>query len=186
MENRFGLFVHWGLYAIPAVHEQVLINGNWPHEAYEALARRFNPTQFDAEAWVKAAKNAGMRYICVTAKHHDGFCMWDTKQTDYSVMRTPYGKDIIGMFAEACHKHGMLFSVYYSIPDWHHPNAYNPLSSHQWKAKSPELADMGAYVDYIKMVAGEDHVAKTKYTSIFRIPVDDYADEPIVIKAEEA
>ncbi len=149
-ENRFGMFIHWGLYAIPAVHEQVLARGDWRHEDYEALAARFNPTQYRPEEWVKLAKDAGMRYLCFTAKHHDGFCLWNTRQTEYSVMNTPYGKDVLAMLAEACEKHGVALSLYYSIPDWHHPAAYNPLSSHQWKAKYPERADMTAYIDFIK------------------------------------
>lgn len=150
MKNRFGLFVHWGLYAIPAFHEQVLARGNWEHADYEALATQFNPDKFDPEKWVLLAKDAGMEYLCFTTKHHDGFCMWDTKQTDYNIMHTPYGKDVLAMLADACKKHGIKLSLYYSNPDWYHPNAYNPLSSHQWKAKHPDQADMGKYIAFIK------------------------------------
>lgn len=148
--NRFGLFVHWGLYAIPAVHEQVLARGDWKHEDYEALAGRFDPVRFDPGEWVRMAKDAGMTYLCVTAKHHDGFCLWDTKQTEYNIMRTPYGRDILAMLAEACERGGMKLSLYYSLPDWHHPDAYNPLSSHQWKAKRTEGGDYAAYLDFVK------------------------------------
>ncbi len=149
-QNRFGMFIHWGLYAIPAVHEQVLARGDWRHADYEALAAQFNPVSYDPEEWVRLAKEAGMSYLCFTAKHHDGFCLWDTRQTDYNVMNTPYGRDVLAMLARACEKYGVLLSLYYSIPDWHHPAAYNPLSSHQWKAKSPQRADMAAYIDFIK------------------------------------
>ncbi len=150
MQNRFGMFIHWGLYAIPAVHEQVLARGDWKHEDYEALMHRFNPEKYDPEEWVKLARDCGMSYICFTAKHHDGFCMWDTAQTDYNIMKTPYGRDVLAMLADACKKYDMKLSLYYSNPDWHHPNAYNSKSTHQWKAKHPELSDMDAYIAYIK------------------------------------
>ena len=116
MQNRFGMFVHWGLYAIPAVHEQVLARGGWNHDDYEALMHRFNPIKYDPEAWVKLACDCGMSYLCFTTKHHDGFCMWDTKQTDYNIMNTPYGKDVLKLLADACRKYGMKLSLYYSIP----------------------------------------------------------------------
>ena len=150
MQNRFGLFIHWGLYAIPAVHEQVLARGDWNHDDYEALMHRFDPIRYDPEAWVRMARDCGMSYLCFTTKHHDGFCMWDTGQTDYNIMNTPNGKDVLKLLADACHKYGMKLSLYYSNPDWHHPNAYNALSTHQWKAKYPELTDMDAYIAYIK------------------------------------
>ena len=150
MQNRFGMFLHWGLYAIPAVHEQVLARGDWRHEDYEALMHRFNPTEYDPEAWVRLAKDCGMSYICFTAKHHDGFCMWDTAETDYNIMHTPYGRDVLRMLADACRKYDMKLSLYYSNPDWHHPCAYNSLSTHQWKAKNKDGADMDAYIAFIK------------------------------------
>ena len=150
MQNRFGLFIHWGLYAIPAVHEQVLARGDWNHDDYEALMHRFDPIRYDPEAWVRMARDCGMSYLCFTTKHHDGFCMWDTGQTDYNIMNTPYGKDVLKLLADACRKYGMKLSLYYSNPDWHHPNAYNALSTHQWKAKYPEKSDMDAYIAFIK------------------------------------
>lgn len=150
MQNRFGMFIHWGLYAIPAVHEQVLARGDWTHGEYEALMHQFHPTDYDPEAWVRLARECGMSYICFTAKHHDGFCMWDTKQTGYNIMHTPYRRDVLVMLADACRKYDMKLSLYYSNPDWHHPNAYNALSTHQWKAKYPEQSDMAAYLAFIK------------------------------------
>ena len=167
MQNRFGMFVHWGLYAIPAVHEQVLARGDWRHEDYEALIRQFNPVRYDPDEWVRLAQEAGMRTVCFTAKHHDGFCLWDTKETDYSIMNTPWGKDALYMLAEACEKRGMGLSIYYSIPDWHHPAAYNPLSSHQWKAKDPAHADMKAYIAFIKAQVRELLTGYGKIYSFF-------------------
>ena len=87
MENKFGLFIHWGIYSLTGIQEQAFARANLNREEYEALAERFDPTDYDPEEWVKSAKNAGMEYICFTTKHHDGFCMWDTKYTDYKAKR---------------------------------------------------------------------------------------------------
>ena len=149
-ENRFGMFIHWGIYSLTGVHEQALIKTDISHEEYEALARSFDPVKYDPEEWVLLAKSAGMKYICFTAKHHDGFCMWNTKQTDYNVMNTPYGKDVLKMLSDACKKHGIELSIYYSCPDWHHEYGHNPASTHQWGAKYPDKVDTGLYIEYVK------------------------------------
>ncbi|MBO5269207.1 MAG: alpha-L-fucosidase, partial [Clostridia bacterium] len=149
-ENKFGMFIHWGLYAVTGVQDQVYARMNWPREKYEALIHEFNPVKYDPEAWVLLAKEAGMKYICFTTKHHDGFCMWDTKYSDYSIMHTPYGKDVLKMLADACKKHGMLLSLYYSNPDWNHPYGYNPASTHQWKAVTENGVNTEIYREYIK------------------------------------
>lgn len=149
-QNQFGLFIHWGLYSLLGLHEQALARYDLDHTEYEALMHRFNPTSYDPEQWVLLAKKAGMQYICFTTKHHDGFCMWDTRQTDYNVMNTPYGKDVLKMLADACKKHGMRLSLYYSNPDWHHPFGYNPASSHQWKAKYKDCVDTEKYREFVK------------------------------------
>ena len=90
--NKLGMFIHWGIYAETGLHEQALARYNIPFEEYDDLVERFNPTEYNPEEWVLLAKKAGMQYICFTAKHHDGFCMWDTKYTDYNVMNTPCRK----------------------------------------------------------------------------------------------
>jgi len=150
-ENKLGLFIHWGVYSMYALHEQVLARYDVSYEEYEARALTFDPKDYNPEQWVLLAKNAGMKYICFTAKHHDGFCMWDTKYTDYNIMNTVYGKDVLKMLAEACLKHGMLLSIYYSCPDWHHEHGYNSASSHQWKAKNKDgEAKYEIYLDYVK------------------------------------
>ena len=95
--NKFGMFIHWGLYALTGLHEQAIARYDIDSENYEALMREFCPDEYDPEKWVLLAKKAGMKYICFTAKHHDGFCMWDTKETDYNVMNTPYGRDVLRM-----------------------------------------------------------------------------------------
>ncbi|MBQ7348101.1 MAG: alpha-L-fucosidase [Clostridia bacterium] len=148
--NKFGMFIHWGIYALTGVQEQVIARNDMSHEEYDKLVGQFNPTEYDPEEWVLLAKNAGMKYICFTTKHHDGFCMWDTKYTDYNVMNTPYGKDVLKMLADACRKHGMKLSLYYSNPDWHHENGYNSYSTHQWKAVNPSAGDREKYRAYVK------------------------------------
>jgi len=149
-KNKFGMFIHWGIYALTQLQEQAYARYDIPREEYEALAKQFNPEQYDPEEWVLLAKNAGMKYICFTAKHHDGFCLWDTKYSDYNIMNTPYGKDVLKMLADACRKHGMLLSLYYSNPDWHHPQGYNPDSTHQWKSVNLNAPDFETYKQYIK------------------------------------
>ena len=149
-ENKFGMFIHWGIYALTGVQEQAFARMDIPREDYEDLMHKFNPVKYDPEKWVLLAKEAGMKYICFTTKHHDGFCMWDTKYTDYNIMNTPYGKDVLKMLADACEKHGMLLSLYYSNPDWHHPNGYNPASSHQLKAVTENGVNTALYLEYVK------------------------------------
>ena len=149
-ENKFGMFVHWGIYAQTGVQEQAYARMDMARDEYEALATTFNPVKYDPEKWVLLAKEAGMEYICFTTKHHDGFCMWDTKYTDYNIMNTPYGKDVLKMLADACRKHGMLLSLYYSCPDWHHPYGYNPASPHQQKAGMRSDINPEIYREYVK------------------------------------
>lgn len=152
MKNRFGMFVHWGIYSILGTHEQALSRFDLDYAEYESLAERFNPIEYDPREWVRLAKSAGMEYICFTTKHHDGFCLWDTRATDYNIMNTPYGKDVLKMLADACREEGMRLSLYYSLPDWHREDAYNELASrqHQWKSKLHERADKAAYVAFVK------------------------------------
>lgn len=149
-ENKFGMFIHWGIYALTGLHEQAIARYDLDREYYENLKNSFDPVDYDPEKWVLLAKKAGMKYICITAKHHDGFCMWDTKYTDYNIMNTPYGKDVLKMLADACKKHGMLLSLYYSNPDWHYEYGYNPNSSHQWKSVQTERVDTEKYREFVK------------------------------------
>jgi len=133
-EAKFGMFIHWGLYAIPAgVWKGVCVPGigEWiqhrariPVKEYKQLARLFNPTKFNAEEWVRVAKEAGMKWIVITAKHHDGFCMFNTEFTDYNVVTaTPFRRDPLKELAEACRKESIRLGFYYSqLLDWHHPD----------------------------------------------------------------
>jgi alpha-L-fucosidase len=159
-DARFGMFIHWGLYAIPAgswnghaipgIGEWIMDRANIPVADYEKLAAQFNPTAYDPEEWVRLARDAGMKYIVITSKHHDGFTLFDTDTTAYdAVDATPYGKDLLLPLSEACRKYGLKFCTYYSIMDWHHPaqyrhdeNRYNPTRIH------PDRKD--EYIQYMK------------------------------------
>ena len=149
-ENKFGMFIHWGFYALTGIQEQAFARMDMPREEYEALMHKFDPVKYDPEKWVLLAKEAGMEYICFTTKHHDGFCMWDTAYSDYKITNTPYGKDTLKMLADACQKHGMKLSVYYSCPDWNHKNGYNPATTHQWKAHMENGVDHAPYLEYVR------------------------------------
>ena len=119
-DARFGLFIHWGVYSVLGDGEWVMNNQNISIEEYEKLPSFFNPVYFDAEEWVLMAKDAGMKYITITSRHHDGFSMFDSKASDYNIVKkTPYGKDVLKMLAEACRKHELKLFFYYSQLDWY-------------------------------------------------------------------
>ena len=121
-DARFGMFIHWGLYALPARHEWVKQRERLTNDQYQKYFEHFNPDLYDAHEWAKKAKEAGMKYVVLTSKHHEGFCMWDSKYTDYKVTNTPYGKDIIKEYVEAFREEGLKVGFYYSLIDWHHPD----------------------------------------------------------------
>jgi alpha-L-fucosidase len=134
-DARFGMFIHWGLYAVPAgeykgqrskeIGEWIMSWANIPRAEYEHFADEFNPVKFDAAAWVATAKNAGMKYIVITSKHHDGFAIYDSAVSDYDIVdRTPYKKDPVAELAAETKKAGLKFCFYYSIMDWHHPSQF--------------------------------------------------------------
>jgi alpha-L-fucosidase len=130
-EARFGMFIHWGLYAVPAgeyqgktvkgIGEWIMSKANIPRDEYEKFAPQFNPTKYDADQWCQMAKQAGMKYIVITSKHHDGFSLFDTPGEYDIVDATPYAKDLLKPLQQACVRHGLKFCTYYSIMDWHHP-----------------------------------------------------------------
>lgn len=153
---RFGLFIHWGLYAIPAGEwGDDTHHGEWirhtaqiPREEYAQLVDQFNPQQFNAREWVNLAKEAGMKYIIITSKHHDGFSLFDSKYTEFDIMASPFGRDVLKELAEACAEEDIKLGWYYSIMDWYHPD-YLPRRS--WESDRPtEDADFGRYVFYMK------------------------------------
>ncbi len=133
-DAKYGMFIHWGLYAVPAgewngkkvpgIGEWIMHNAKIPVPEYEKLAPQFNPTKFDARHWARVAKSAGMRYLVITSKHHDGFSLFDTAVNDYNIVdATPFRRDPMRELAAACRGEGIKFGFYYSIMDWHHPQA---------------------------------------------------------------
>ena len=154
--RRLGMFVHWGVYSVGGAHEQEWMRRGLSKAEYERYAVRFTGERFHPDDWVDAAESFGAEYIVLTAKHHDGFCLWDTVTTDWNVMHTPFRRDAVGELSAACRRRGMKFGIYYSNPDWHHPNAWNPLSTHQLAAPNPgDIPDMAAYRAYVKAQISE-------------------------------
>jgi len=150
-EKRFGMFIHWGLYSIPAWHEQHQYRLRVPRKEYEQLINQWNPVKFNPEQWLDLLQETGMEYITITTKHHDGFCLWDTKETSFNTMQSPYGKDIIGMLAEACHRRDIPLCLYYSIVDWHHPNYPNQGRHHETPGPEPgDQPDWDKYMEFLK------------------------------------
>ena len=151
LQKRFGMFVHWGLYSIDAWHEQILWRGRKSRDEYERLIHIFNPEKFDPYNWLDLMETAGMEYMCFTAKHHDGFCMWNTRYTDYNIMNTPYKRDIVKMLSDACARRGLGFGLYYSIPDWHHKNYPNLGRHHEMTGLRPgDEPDFNKYAGYME------------------------------------
>lgn len=120
-EARFGMFIHWGLYALPARHEWVKNRERMTNEQYQKYFENFNPDLYNPKEWARMAKDAGMKYVVLTAKHHEGFCLFDSKYTDYKSTNTPCGKDLIKEYVEAFRAEGLKVGFYYSLIDWHHP-----------------------------------------------------------------
>ncbi|HEV8125170.1 MAG TPA: alpha-L-fucosidase [Gemmatimonadales bacterium] len=155
-EARFGMFIHWGLYSILAGEwggrtdyaEWIRNNAHIPVTEYDKLVARFNPTLFDADRWVSLAKEAGMGYLTITTKHHDGFCLFDSKLTDFCVRSTPFKRDIMREMAEACRRRGIRQCWYHSIMDWHHPD-YLPRRDWEAETRSAEGARYARYLEYL-------------------------------------
>ena len=157
-EARFGLFIHWGVYAVPAgtyhdkrvggIGEWIMFNGKIPVAEYRQFAREFNPVKYNADEWVSLAKEAGMKYIVITSKHHDGFALFDSKASDWNVVKaTPYGKDLLKPLAEACSRQGLKLGFYYSqAQDWNNPGG--GVCGQHW-----DPAQNGSMDDYIDKVA---------------------------------
>src|ERR1022692_3121895 len=121
-EARFGMFIHWGLYSVLGRHEWVMENEGIPVAEYEQLAKRFKPKPNAARDWARLAKRAGQKYMVMTTKHHEGFCHWDTKLTDYCAPKQGPGRDLVREFVDAARAEGLRVGFYYSLMDWHHPD----------------------------------------------------------------
>jgi len=168
-DARFGLFIHWDMSSLAGTEISWSRKGSKPLDiygdqagyvedpAYDHLYQNFNPTHFDAQAWVRLAQAAGMKYLVFTAKHHGGFCMWDTRFTDYSIMHTPFHRDVVRELADACHAAGLRFGIYYSPRDWHQPD-YG-------------IGDNAKYVSYM---AGQLRELLTNYGTVDVLWFDSY------------
>jgi alpha-L-fucosidase len=146
-DMRFGMFIHWGPVSITGREIGWSRGAETPVEVYDDLYRQFNPKQFNAEEWARIARDAGMKYLVLVTKHHDGFSMWDTQQTDYNIMRTPFARDVVKELSAACKKYGIAFGTYYSVCDWHHPDF--PLGSPGGKTKKPN-PNLDRYTEYLR------------------------------------
>ena len=149
-EHRYGMFVHWGLYSITGWHEQHQWRGRVERNKYVQLSKHWNPKKFNPDEWLDLMEEAGMKYITITTKHHDGFCLWDTKETAFNTVNTPYKKDIIGMLADACHKRQIPLCLYYSIADWNQPNYPNEGRHHELQPQPGDSPDWDKYMEFLK------------------------------------
>jgi alpha-L-fucosidase len=174
-DSKFGLFIHWGVYSVLGKGEWVMNNDHMPVNEYEKLPGRFNPTEFDAAAWVSMAKDAGMKYITITSKHHDGFAMFATNEGNWNIVtRTVYQKDPLKMLADECHKQGIKLFFYHSQLDWHSPD-YFPLGRTGHDSGRPEGGDFNRYLDYMDNQLRE---LLTNYGEIGGIWFDGMWDKP--------
>ena len=154
IHDRFGMFIHFGLYAMHGRGEWALTKELIPAEKYDVYFKYFNPDLLDIKKWAKAAKDAGMKYAVLTAKHHDGFCLFDSEYTDYKATNTPLGRDIIKEYTDAFRAEGIKVGIYYSIIDWHHPefiiDRIHPLREHPDAEEMSKKRDMKKYNEYMR------------------------------------
>lgn len=152
--DRFGMFIHWGLYALPARHEWVKTRERMTDADYDRYFRRFDPDLFDPRDWARQAKAAGMRYAVLTAKHHEGFCLFDSQYTDYKATNTPAGRDLVREFSDAFRAEGLRVGFYYSLLDWHHPDftidVHHPRRDDPDARAQNEGRSMARYCEYVR------------------------------------
>ncbi|WP_242107178.1 alpha-L-fucosidase [Luteimonas aquatica] len=174
-DARFGMFIHWGVYSVPGRGEWVMNEEKIPIAEYEKFAGRFDPRKFDAKAIVGLAKRAGMKYITITSKHHDGFAMWPTGQSRWNIAdATPFKRDPLKELADEAHRQGIKLFFYYSQLDWHHPD-YAPLGRTGHSAGRPAGGDFNRYLDYMDAQLSE---LLTRYGEIGGIWFDGMWDKP--------
>src|SRR6266849_3247631 len=174
-DAKFGMFIHWGIYSELGDGEWVMERHKIPVHDYEKVATQFYPVRYDPKLWVAAAKAAGMKYITVTTRHHDGFAMFQTKMSDWNVVdRTPYGKDVIRQLADECHRQGIKIFFYYSQLDWHHPDYY-PLGRTGHTAGRPEGGNWNKYLNFMN---GQLTELLSNYGEVDGIWFDGMCDKP--------
>lgn len=166
VKDRFGLFIHFGLFSAAARHEWVMTLEQMGREAYQKYFDNFNPDLFDAKQWAKAAKDAGFQYAVLTAKHHEGFALWDTKLSEYKITNTKFGRDIVREYADALRAQGLKVGLYFSLLDWHHPDflvdGYHPERNN----KEYLEAHPGDMDSYVKFMHGQVRELMTNYGKI--------------------
>jgi len=160
VQDRFGMFIHWGLYSLASRHEWVQSNEKIAPEVYAArYLPHFNPTHYDPHEWAKTALTAGMKYAVITTKHHEGFCLWDSQYTDFKVTNTPYGKELLASWVQAFREEGLKVGFYYSLLDWHHPDfpidVYHPLRDNPAVAELNRARQMPRYAEYVRNQVAE-------------------------------
>lgn len=152
--DRFGMFIHWGTYALAARHEWVKFNEKITEEKYQKYFEHFDPDLYDPKEWARMAKEAGMKYVVITTKHHEGFCLFDTKYTDYNATKAPAGRDLIAPFVEAFRAEGIKIGFYYSLIDWHHPefpiDILHPRNMDKEYIDSNKHRDVKKYAEYMR------------------------------------
>ena len=159
IQDRFGLFIHWGIYALAARHggnglaEWIKSGEKMSDAQYQRYFEYFDPDRYDPAAWARMAKRVGMRYAVITTKHHDGFCLWDSQLTDYKATRTPAGRDLLRPWVEAFRAEGLKIGFYHSLLDWHHPefplDGFHPHRDDLTFREANQQRDMGKYVSYL-------------------------------------
>ena len=158
-QDRFGVFIHWGIYSMLADGEWIMNNNDIPYEEYKNFASGFYPSKFDAREWVRTFKAAGAKYITITSRHHDGFSIFDTKASDYSVMNTPFRRDILRELADACRKEGLKIGFYYSLLDWTREDypwqAMGKEHNGRGYGRDPAKQDYGSYLSFMKAQLSE-------------------------------
>lgn len=159
VQDRFGLFIHWGIYSVAGRHEQVMGREKMTDEEYRRYFDHFDPDLYDPAAWAREASNAGMRYFVVTAKHHDGFCLWDTAHTDFKAPNTRAGRDLLRPMVDAFRAEGLKVGFYYSLLDWRHPeftiDGRHPMRDNLEFREAAKNRDMRKYADYLHAQARE-------------------------------
>lgn len=165
MHDRFGMFIHWGLYAIPATGEWVQSHERMTVEAYRPYFEEFNPTRYNPREWAKAAKEAGMKYAVLTTKHHDGFCLFDSQLTEYKATNTPAARDLVREFVDTFRAEGIAIGFYYSIIDWHHPD-YPAVGNHPMRDDEEYKARPIQFDNYLDYMHGQIKELLTNYGKI--------------------
>jgi alpha-L-fucosidase len=154
VQDRFGMFIHWGTYAAAARHEWMRNREETSDADYQKYFDHFDPDLYDPKEWAKRAREAGMKYAVITAKHHEGFCLWDSKLTDYKATNTPAGRDLLRPWVDAFRAEGLKVGFYYSLIDWHHPDfpldIYHPLRNAPNAAEMNKTRDISKYAEYMR------------------------------------